>query len=137
MSYFYSKNTGGFYPESMKNEYEEWPTDAVIVSDSDYESLFSGQAAGKFIMANDNGYPILADPPEPTHDELIAIAEAKRSELMFEATQIIATLQDAVDLEMATDDEKSQLVEWKKYRVLVSRIDTTDAPGISWPEYPG
>ncbi|WP_080099823.1 tail fiber assembly protein [Yersinia pestis] len=29
------------------------------------------------------------------------------------------------------------MFEWKKYRVLVSRIDTADAPGISWPEYPG
>ncbi|MBE7861587.1 tail fiber assembly protein [Yersinia pestis] len=137
MSYFYSKATGGFYLVSMKNEYEEWPADVVLVSDSDYEQLFSGQDKGEIITADANGYPILSDQPEPTHDELIAEAEAKRSELMLEATQTIATLQDALDLEMATDDEKSQLVEWKKYRVLVSRIDTADAPGISWPEYPG
>ncbi|EBT5337829.1 tail fiber assembly protein, partial [Salmonella enterica] len=25
---------------------------------------------------------------------------------------------------MATDEEKVQLVEWKKYRVLVNRVDT-------------
>ncbi|WP_016597556.1 tail fiber assembly protein, partial [Yersinia pestis] len=81
---------------SMKNEYEEWPADVVLVSDSDYEQLFSGQDKGEIITADANGYPILSDQPEPTHDELIAEAEAKRSELMLEATQTIATLQDAL-----------------------------------------
>ncbi|ECW0880022.1 tail fiber assembly protein, partial [Salmonella enterica subsp. enterica] len=45
----------------------------------------------------------------------------------------IAPLQDAVDLGIATDDEKAQLDEWKKYRVLVNRVDTS-AP--SWPDKP-
>ncbi|MBK4716519.1 tail fiber assembly protein [Enterobacteriaceae bacterium YMB-R22] len=28
------------------------------------------------------------------------------------------------------------LNEWKKFRVLLSRIDTAAAPDIEWPEYP-
>ncbi|EJT4846683.1 tail fiber assembly protein, partial [Salmonella enterica] len=32
---------------------------------------------------------------------------------------------------MATDDEKAQIDEWKKYRVLVNRVDTTNP---DWPK---
>ncbi|EFU5240013.1 tail fiber assembly protein, partial [Salmonella enterica] len=42
-------------------------------------------------------------------------------------------LQDAVDLEEATDEEKARLNAWKKYRVLVNRVDTSKP---EWPEAP-
>ncbi|WP_218661563.1 tail fiber assembly protein, partial [Salmonella enterica] len=32
-----------------------------------------------------------------------------------------------------TDDEKAQLDEWKKYRVLVNRVDTSKP---DWPDVP-
>ncbi|EAT6910365.1 tail fiber assembly protein [Salmonella enterica] len=32
---------------------------------------------------------------------------------------------------MATEDEKAQLDEWKKYRVLINRVDTTKP---DWPK---
>ncbi|EJH8726403.1 tail fiber assembly protein, partial [Cronobacter sakazakii] len=53
------------------------------------------------------------------------------------ATQAIAPLQDAVELEMASEGEVAQLAAWKKYRVLLNRVDTTTAPDIAWPEMPG
>ncbi|EAR2170822.1 hypothetical protein EIR07_22295 [Salmonella enterica] len=34
---------------------------------------------------------------------------------------------------MATDEEKAQLDEWKKYRVQVNRVDTASP---TWPEIP-
>ncbi|NYK86809.1 tail fiber assembly protein, partial [Salmonella enterica] len=34
---------------------------------------------------------------------------------------------------IATDDEKAQLDEWKKYRVLVNRVDTSNP---DWSEKP-
>ncbi|KAB8309596.1 tail fiber assembly protein, partial [Rouxiella chamberiensis] len=45
-------------------------------------------------------------------------------------------LQDAKELDIATDDELSQLREWMLYRVQLSRIDPTLAPDIIWPEIP-
>ncbi|WP_148097668.1 tail fiber assembly protein, partial [Trabulsiella odontotermitis] len=45
-------------------------------------------------------------------------------------------LQDAVDLDMATDDDVQSLTTWKKYRVLLSRVNPDDAPDIEWPEKP-
>ncbi|EIO9269216.1 tail fiber assembly protein [Salmonella enterica] len=60
-------------------------------------------------------------------------AEGTKSRLLQMAAEKIAPLQDAVDLEIATDDEKVQLEEWKKYRVLVNRVDTTNP---DWPDVP-
>ncbi|ASG16341.1 tail fiber assembly protein [Salmonella enterica] len=60
-------------------------------------------------------------------------AEETKSRLLQMASEKIAPLQDAVDLDIATDDEKAQLDEWKKYRVLVNRVDTTSP---DWPDVP-
>ncbi|WP_336747906.1 tail fiber assembly protein [Pantoea vagans] len=59
-----------------------------------------------------------------------------KDQLMSEATQRIAILQDAVDLEMATDDEAKLLPLWKKYRVLLSRVSANTSGEISWPTKP-
>ncbi|HHR5826829.1 TPA: tail fiber assembly protein, partial [Providencia alcalifaciens] len=48
----------------------------------------------------------------------------------------IDSLQDAVDLEIATDAEIVSLKEWKKYRVLLNRVDTSTAPDVLFPEKP-
>jgi hypothetical protein len=37
---------------------------------------------------------------------------------------------------MATEEEMTALQEWKKYRVLLNRVDTSTAPDIEWPEKP-
>ncbi len=52
------------------------------------------------------------------------------------ASEHIAPLQDAVDLEIATEEETSLLEAWKKYRVLLNRVDTSTAPDIEWPTNP-
>lgn len=71
-----------------------------------------------------------------TKEELIANAEEQKHALMSAATEVIAPLQDAVDLSMATDTESACLQGWKKYRVLLNRVDTSKAPDIEWPEKP-
>ncbi|HHK9140284.1 TPA: tail fiber assembly protein, partial [Escherichia coli] len=52
------------------------------------------------------------------------------------ASEHIAPLQDAVELELATEEETSLLEAWKKYRVLLNRVDTSVAPDIEWPTSP-
>ena len=54
-----------------------------------------------------------------------------------EADQRIAVLQDALDLEMATPEEETQLKAWKKYRVLLTRAHA-DAryPDVTLPRRP-
>ncbi|EEV3342159.1 tail fiber assembly protein [Escherichia coli] len=62
--------------------------------------------------------------------------QGQRSSLMQVASEHIAPLQDAVDLEIATEEENSLLEAWKKYRVLLNRVDTSTAPDIEWPVIP-
>ncbi|ELV3371565.1 TPA: tail fiber assembly protein [Klebsiella pneumoniae] len=66
----------------------------------------------------------------------VKAAETKKNALLSEASIEIAPLQDAVDLEIATEKEVSLLTEWKKYRVLLNRIDSSQAPEITWPTKP-
>lgn len=61
------------------------------------------------------------------------IASSRLAVEMDEANRTIAPLQDAVDISIATDAEITRLVEWKRYRVELSRIDTSKAPDIEWP----
>ncbi|MEX9946395.1 tail fiber assembly protein [Providencia rettgeri] len=74
--------------------------------------------------------------PPKSKEQLIAEAEQQKQSLLAQANKTIAPLQDAVDLGMATDDEKARLTEWKIYRVSLNRVDTSLAPDIDWPEKP-
>jgi hypothetical protein len=66
----------------------------------------------------------------------VAVNTAKKAELIATATDRISVLQDAVDLDMATDNEITMLKTWKAYRVLLSRINASVAESISWPSAP-
>lgn len=76
------------------------------------------------------------EPRIPTHDEIIAAAEYQKKSLMAAAMSAIGPLQDAVELDIATDEEVKLLKAWKKYRVLLNRVDTSAAPDIEWPKPP-
>ncbi|PHM38589.1 tail fiber assembly protein [Xenorhabdus innexi] len=71
-----------------------------------------------------------------SHAQHMTDAEAKKQFLTAKATTAIAPLQDALDLDMATKAEKAALLAWKKYRVLLNRVDCTMAPDIDWPAPP-
>ncbi|HAS1420568.1 TPA: tail fiber assembly protein [Enterobacter asburiae] len=68
--------------------------------------------------------------------DYVAEAQRKKQELLSQANNMITTLQDAVDLEMATGDEAVSVLEWRKHRVLLSRVDVGKAPDIKWPQTP-
>ncbi|WP_445497427.1 tail fiber assembly protein [Photorhabdus sp. SF281] len=57
-------------------------------------------------------------------------AENKKQQLIIRASEQIAPLQDAVDLGIATEVEKDALLIWKKYRVILNRIDIAQASDI-------
>lgn len=62
---------------------------------------------------------------------LLREAETKKSQLMQIVNESITILQDAVDLEEATDEEKDKLVKLKKYRIALSRVDLNNPV---WPD---
>ncbi|EGF6463874.1 tail fiber assembly protein, partial [Escherichia coli] len=57
-------------------------------------------------------------------------AEETKNSLMQMASEHIAPLQDAVDLDIATEEEASLLTAWKTYRVLLNRVDTAVAADV-------
>ncbi|CDH04388.1 Putaive tail fiber assembly protein [Xenorhabdus bovienii str. oregonense] len=77
----------------------------------------------------------IANPP-PTLEQLQQNAKYEKRYLLKAATEKIDICQDAVDLGIATNAEKSALTEWRQYRVLLNRVDCTTAPDIQWPEQP-
>ncbi|EIQ0161442.1 tail fiber assembly protein [Escherichia coli] len=88
---------------------------------------------GNYQKWNGNAW---VDDESAERDALVREAEFQKKEQTAYAGEIIATLQDAVDLDMATKEEKSSLAKWKKYRVLLNRVQPEDAPNIEWPEMP-
>jgi len=67
--------------------------------------------------------------------ERLERATEQQRALIKIATGKIAPLQDAVDLEIATEEEAQRLKEWKRYRVMLSRVDL-GACEIGWPPQP-
>lgn len=72
----------------------------------------------------------------PTYEQLVAQAEQEKQRLRLVADAEIAWRQDAVDAGIATEEEITALTGWKKYRVLLMRMDTSTAPDIDLPEIP-
>ncbi|MDJ0034776.1 tail fiber assembly protein [Pantoea allii] len=68
-----------------------------------------------------------------TQEELTAFAETEKAKRLVAASRVVAPLQDASDLEIATEEEKARLLSWKKYRVMLNRVDTIKP---DWPQAP-
>lgn len=67
---FYSKQTGGFYSSAIHGD--NIPDDAVEITSEQHSALLEGQSQGKIISADEDGHPILIDPPPPTTEQIIA-----------------------------------------------------------------
>ncbi|KLU15337.1 MULTISPECIES: tail fiber assembly protein [Xenorhabdus] len=74
--------------------------------------------------------------PPPTPEQLRQRAEQEKHYRLSQAANSIAPLQYAVDLQMATDTEQATLIAWKRYCVLLNRVDCSTAPDIDWPKAP-
>ncbi|NIG74023.1 tail fiber assembly protein [Klebsiella sp. Ap-873] len=135
MEYLYSAKNNIFYPADDLPAYEtagSLPTDLVEVSDDIFQEFGPFINGDHIRIAGPDGFPAWGDRPALTTEA----AAIKKNAEMSSANAAIVPLQDAVDLDIATDEEKTALTNWKKYRVLLMRIDTSKAPGIEWPTPP-
>ncbi|WP_263063050.1 tail fiber assembly protein [Dickeya dadantii] len=155
----FSVQTQGFYPDDI--EYgDALPADVLRITNEQYAEFFSAlnTTAGNFVVVYIDGdtLKISAVRPDVYHtwsseshtwiltdaaqqqqkEDQAAAAALQKNQLLDDVTKKIAPLQDAVDLDMATDAETTQLAKLKKYRVLLNRVDTSTAPAITWPEKP-
>lgn len=135
--YVYSAKNNAFYPLDMRSDYEDqgtWPDDGIDVDEAIFKA-FINPPQGKTRAPNENGLPEWVDIPPPSKEQLIAMAEQQKMRLRNLADSEISWLQDASDAGIATEEEITSLIEWKKYRVLLMRVDATTAE-ISWPVLP-
>lgn len=137
----YSPSLNAIYPAEYYSYYDTagvWPTDGIEISDED-AVLFNGgnEPSGKMVSMVD-GKLCWIDRPVPvlTTEELIARAEQQKQTLRQTADAEIGWRQDAVDTGIATAEEAVALAEWKKYRVILMRVDISKAPDIEWPTTP-
>ncbi|PHM64434.1 tail assembly chaperone [Xenorhabdus stockiae] len=133
--WFYSAAENGF----VYRPYDEpgaYPDDLKPITDDLYKKMFAGQSDGKQIVAGADGLPTLMELPPPTQDELQQQAESEKRQLLRAAAEHIDICQDAINLNIATREERNALIEWRKYRVLLNRVNCANAPDIHWPEQP-
>ncbi|MDB6372679.1 tail fiber assembly protein [Photorhabdus bodei] len=138
-NYVFSALNKAFYPLSLQQDYIEagsWPNDPISVTDDIFNTFSVIPPTGKILSCGENGLPCWEDTPPPTKEELISIAESQRTQFISHANEKITPLSDAEELDIATDEEMRLLKEWKKYRVMLNRVDTSKAPEIDWPTPP-
>lgn len=135
MNIYFSLSEIGFFTseiEAICKKAGAWPTDLVEITDEQY-SEFSGTPPEGKKLGTSNGAPAWIDVPAPTEDELVSINTGEQLRLRIIADSEISWRQDAVDMAIATDEEITSLSEWKKYRVLLMRVNIADP---EWPTPP-
>ncbi|OCG71935.1 hypothetical protein A9G43_04060 [Gilliamella sp. Occ3-1] len=65
----------------------------------------------------------------------IETRKRKQEYLIRESNEKIAILQDIIDLDMKEADEEIQLKAWRKYRILLTRVDVSNI-NVEFPEKP-
>ena len=134
--YKWSAKYNAFFPIEMLPAYQSsWDdlSDLIDIDDS-VVTEFNGKPPEGKMRGVVYNMPAWVDIPLPTYEEKIAAAEAIKLNLKANADSEIAWRQDAVDAGIATDEETAALAEWKKYRVLLMRVDTAKPV---WPTPPG
>ena len=132
----FSPSLNAIYPENMIEDGsygDSLPSDLTELSEEETRSYWKVSPPDNKKLGSENGRPAWVDIPPRTAEELIAMAEQERSSLRAIADAEIAWRQDAVDVGIATDEETAALVDWKKYRVLLMRVDTAKP---IWPTLP-
>lgn len=126
----YCALNNGFYGDNTPDD--KIPGSVVHISDDEGQRILDSQINGR-IQPDENGFPVLVSYPELTQDEQQERAEQKRRSLKSVADTEISWRQDAVDAGIATEEETAALTEWKKYRVMLMRVDTSNP---DWPTPP-
>lgn len=73
--------------------------------------------------------------PKITKKDIVFNNKIRKDNLIIEANEKIKILEDIIELEMQETNEEEQLKEWKRYRILLTRIDTNNID-IKFPSKP-
>ncbi|OCG21152.1 hypothetical protein A9G11_08415 [Gilliamella sp. wkB108] len=91
------------------------------------EMAIKANKDGKSLKIIDGELKIVESEPIVLSDEqIISQNQTMKNALITKANEKIAVLQDIIDLDMQESNEEEQLKQWKKYRILLTRVDTSD-----------
>jgi len=144
MKHFYHHKTQSFYIDEINHEI---PSDSIEITEEQHNELYNAINAGCIIF-DDLTY---SDPPPSSfhqwsgkkwvldenakNEHLIKNNQNLKNSLINAANEKIAVIQDIIDLDMQEADEEVQLKKWKKYRILLTRVDASDINAV-FPEKP-
>jgi hypothetical protein len=131
MTIFYAKTTNAFYDPSINTEI---PSDAVEITQEDYQSLMLAQQTGQVIQANSQGYPEAVNPPAPTPIEVQSVNKANAVALLNQTDW--ATIPDVANPSLS-NPYLSNVAEFIAYRNQV-RLVAINPPTtvITFPTQP-
>ena len=132
---YFSASTIGFYTGGWIEDgsYKTTPDDLIELTDSEKELFWKRPPPDDKQLGSSDGRPVWAS---ISLEQQVSAAVQKKNTLRTAADSEIAWLQDAVDAEIATDEEVALLAEWKKYRIILMRIDALKSPDTDWPTLP-
>lgn len=127
---YFSAQTGGFYDPEFHGLFEPdnpdcmIPGDAVEVSCERWIELLAGNTAGKIIAVDSAGFPMLADPPPPSAEDLVTVERSWRDQRLSETDGVVTRHRDELEDGSGTTLTSAQYAELQAYRRALRR----------WPE---
>lgn len=110
---FASKTTRGFYDRAV---HSSMPDDVVEISAERHAELMMGQAVGKVISWGNDGFPVLADPPPPSAEDLATVERNWRDQRLSETDGVVTRHRDEIEDGSETTLTTAQYAELQAYR---------------------
>ncbi|GFM68558.1 hypothetical protein PSCICJ_46760 [Pseudomonas cichorii] len=104
MTILYCAETGGFYLSGMQPDDKE----CKEITDAQHIELRTENAAGKIIVADENGFPIAIEPPGLTLEQLANKERAWRDQVLSAASGVRDRHRDQLELNLSTTLDAEQ-----------------------------
>lgn len=115
---------------------------SIEITEQQYRQAIDGMCEGR-AFSIEGGFSLTSTPQSVeaellSPDVLVARAFALREQLLAIAANRMAPLQDAVDLGEADLAEENSLLNWKRYRVALNRVEHQAGfpDQVDWPISP-
>lgn len=104
----YSRQSGGFYSREIHGD--NTPPDAVEITAEYHAALLAGQSAGKVIVADESGYPVLESTPvlPPQVPSRVTMRQAR---LALHDAGLLTVVESAIDA-MPEPPKTTARIEW-------------------------
>lgn len=108
-----SQQTRGFYDAAI---HAVMPADVVKISAEYHAELMEGQSQGRVIAWDDDGVPVLVDPPEPSDQELATTERVWRDLRLSETDGVVTRHRDELEEGIEPTLTVEQYTELQEYR---------------------